>query len=263
MQGKKALVTGAGRGLGRAIALTLASRGADVACWDINGEGLTETARLIQEQGRKAVVRVMDITRTSEIPSAVNESAIIIDAVDSVTTGVKNANIEVWGHKADEKAACEICKVDAKDIPATENKDNKAVTNADGDFYSNGVYTLRQILYMGVDRTDAQFVDTMFEHYKDVAQNVTAGAEINNNVAYITVGGTRYIVDQNTQFVDVNEGVRRLVGLITAWKHEIEEIMGGMGINAIEALRGNRLMLRGLGLNSRELDILGIMHAGE
>ena len=42
-----------------------------------------------------------------------------------------------------------------------------------------------------------------------------------------------------------------------------EEMMGGMGINAIEALRGNRLMLRGLGLNSRELDILGIMHAGE
>ena len=40
-------------------------------------------------------------------------------------------------------------------------------------------------------------------------------------------------------------------------------MMGGMGINAIEALRGNRLMLRGLGLNSRELDILGIMHAGE
>ena len=74
------------------------------------------------------------------------------------------------------------------------------------------------------------------------------------------------IATQNPELVsrlDINEGVRRLVGLVTAWKHEIEEIMGGMGINAIEALRGNRLMLRGLGLNSRELDILGIMHAGE
>ena len=39
--------------------------------------------------------------------------------------------------------------------------------------------------------------------------------------------------------------------------------MGGMGINAIEALRGNRLMLRGIGLNDRELSILGISHAGE
>ena len=63
--------------------------------------------------------------------------------------------------------------------------------------------------------------------------------------------------------LNVDEAVKRLVNLVTAWKHEMEEMMGGMGINAIEALRGNRLMLRGLGLNSRELDILGIMHAGE
>ena len=37
----------------------------------------------------------------------------------------------------------------------------------------------------------------------------------------------------------------------------------GMGINSIEALRGNRLMLRGIGLSDRELSILGIKHAGE
>lgn len=58
-------------------------------------------------------------------------------------------------------------------------------------------------------------------------------------------------------------GYRRLVNLMTAWKHEIKEMMGGMGINSIEALRGNRLMLRGVGLNEKELGILGIMHAGE
>ncbi|MDR1194698.1 MAG: IMP dehydrogenase [Peptococcaceae bacterium] len=56
---------------------------------------------------------------------------------------------------------------------------------------------------------------------------------------------------------------KRLVNLITAWTHEIKEMMGGMGINSIEALRGNRLMLRGVGLNEKELSILGIMHAGE
>ena len=61
------------------------------------------------------------------------------------------------------------------------------------------------------------------------------------------------------------EGIaaQRLINLVTAWNHEIKEIMGGMGINSIEALRGNRLMLRGVGLNQKELDILGIMHAGE
>ncbi|MDR1328974.1 MAG: alpha-hydroxy-acid oxidizing protein [Oscillospiraceae bacterium] len=59
-----------------------------------------------------------------------------------------------------------------------------------------------------------------------------------------------------------NSGYKRLVNLMTAWRHEIEEMMGGMGINSIESLRGNRLMLRGVGLNEKELEILGINHAG-
>ena len=58
-------------------------------------------------------------------------------------------------------------------------------------------------------------------------------------------------------------GAERLCNLLTAWNHEIKELMGGMGINSIEALRGNRLMLRGVGLNETELRILGIAHAGE
>ncbi len=63
--------------------------------------------------------------------------------------------------------------------------------------------------------------------------------------------------------LDPETGKQRLVNLMTAWKHEIKELMGGMGINSIEALRGNRLMLRGIGLTEKELDILGILHAGE
>ena len=63
--------------------------------------------------------------------------------------------------------------------------------------------------------------------------------------------------------LDIAEGKVRLVNLLEAWKGEIKEMMGGMGINSIEALRGNRLMLRGIGLNEKELSILGIQHAGE
>lgn len=58
-------------------------------------------------------------------------------------------------------------------------------------------------------------------------------------------------------------GYKRLVNLVSAWNHEIKEMMGGMGINSIESLKGNRLMLRGIGLNEKELSILGIKHAGE
>lgn len=60
-----------------------------------------------------------------------------------------------------------------------------------------------------------------------------------------------------------NIGYQRLVNLVHAWDHEIKEMMGGMGINSVEALKGNRLMLRGIGLNEKELEILGIQHAGQ
>ena len=56
---------------------------------------------------------------------------------------------------------------------------------------------------------------------------------------------------------------RRLVNLLQGWALEIKEMMGGMGINAIESLRGNREHLRGVGLSDRELTILGIKAAGE
>ena len=43
----------------------------------------------------------------------------------------------------------------------------------------------------------------------------------------------------------------------------MKEMLGGMGLNSIDSLRGNRLMLRGIGLTEKELEILGIAHAGE
>jgi glutamate synthase domain-containing protein 2 len=58
-------------------------------------------------------------------------------------------------------------------------------------------------------------------------------------------------------------GAMRAYNLLRAWSLEIKEMLGGMGINAIESLRGNREHLRGVGLNENELKILGIKHAGE
>jgi glutamate synthase domain-containing protein 2 len=55
----------------------------------------------------------------------------------------------------------------------------------------------------------------------------------------------------------------RLVNLLRGWSLEIKDMMGGMGINAIESLRGNRLALRGVGLTENELKILGVKMAGD
>jgi glutamate synthase domain-containing protein 2 len=56
---------------------------------------------------------------------------------------------------------------------------------------------------------------------------------------------------------------QRLVNLLRGWSHEIKEMLGGMGINAIESVRGNRDHLRGVGLEDWELDVLGVKGAGE
>jgi len=74
LKGKKAFVSGASRGLGREMALTLAEAGADVALAARNIEALNETATLIKKMGREAVVCPMDIAKLEEIERAVNEA---------------------------------------------------------------------------------------------------------------------------------------------------------------------------------------------
>ncbi|MDR1926585.1 MAG: alpha-hydroxy-acid oxidizing protein [Endomicrobium sp.] len=74
------------------------------------------------------------------------------------------------------------------------------------------------------------------------------------------------IATQDSELVkrlDPDVMYKRLINLIYGWSYEIQEMLGGMGINAIDSLRGNRLMLRGIDLNEKELDILGIKYAGE
>lgn len=54
----------------------------------------------------------------------------------------------------------------------------------------------------------------------------------------------------------------QLTNLIHAWSHEMMELLGAMGLNSIESLRGNRDKLRAVGLSEHEMNILGVKHAG-
>ena len=62
--------------------------------------------------------------------------------------------------------------------------------------------------------------------------------------------------------LDPEEGAQRLTNLINAWSHEAQEVLGALGVNAIESLRGSRERLRGVGLDEKTLEILGIKPAG-
>lgn len=90
IEGKVALVTGAGQGIGRAIALRLAADGADIALVDVNGGRLHAVADEIRAVGSKAISVVADVTDRSQVQSAVDQAEHELDGFDII---VNNAGI--------------------------------------------------------------------------------------------------------------------------------------------------------------------------
>jgi 3-oxoacyl-[acyl-carrier protein] reductase len=90
LKGKTAIVTGAGRGIGRAIAEELASAGADLALCDVKAEWLNETAEAVRAKGRKAVCIAADVCKAAEVEAAVDT---VIKEFGSVDILINNAGI--------------------------------------------------------------------------------------------------------------------------------------------------------------------------
>jgi NAD(P)-dependent dehydrogenase (short-subunit alcohol dehydrogenase family) len=65
-EGKAALITGAGSGIGRAVTLRLAAEGGDVLAHDLNGDALAETAKLAADAGSTITTRTGDISSRDE-----------------------------------------------------------------------------------------------------------------------------------------------------------------------------------------------------
>lgn len=98
LQGKVALVTGAGRGIGRGIALRLAREGADIALVDVVPDGVTSVAEEIAEIGTKATTFVADVSDRDAVYAAVEHAASALGGFDVM---VNNAGIALVGPIAD------------------------------------------------------------------------------------------------------------------------------------------------------------------
>jgi 3-oxoacyl-[acyl-carrier protein] reductase len=90
LTGQTALVTGAGRGLGRCIAETLAAAGAKIACIDINAECLADTVAAIRAAGGVAEPIACDVTDSERVGQVVDEVVKLWGALNIL---VNNAGI--------------------------------------------------------------------------------------------------------------------------------------------------------------------------
>lgn len=89
--GKVAFVTGAASGIGREAALAFAREGASVACADVSEQGNQETARMIEEEGGRALAVRCDVTQGEDVKSALAKT---IEAFGRLDFAFNNAGIE-------------------------------------------------------------------------------------------------------------------------------------------------------------------------
>ena len=86
-ENKTAVITGAGSGIGRSIAVRLAEEGAEVALLDINEQGLKETAEKVNSFAKKAVLVKCDMAEIQDIEDAVKVVYAEFEQVDILLNG--------------------------------------------------------------------------------------------------------------------------------------------------------------------------------
>lgn len=91
LDGKTAIVTGASRGLGRGMAVGLAEAGANVILVARSEGGISETAKMVEEQGQRALSVACDVTDIDKFKSEVIEQG--VDQFGSIDILVNNAGI--------------------------------------------------------------------------------------------------------------------------------------------------------------------------
>lgn len=90
LEGRIALVTGGGRGIGRGIVMRLAQEGADIAVADINYENAQKVAKEVEDLGRRAIAIKVDVTQWDQVQDMVRQT---VDEFGKLDIAVNNAGV--------------------------------------------------------------------------------------------------------------------------------------------------------------------------
>lgn len=112
LDGKKAIVTGAGQGIGRGMALALAEHGVDVLIADINLESAESVAGEIEALGRKSVALKVDVTQEHDTTKMASVAVDVFGSIDIQCNNagivsmcpVKDLSVEEWDRMFDVNA---------------------------------------------------------------------------------------------------------------------------------------------------------------
>lgn len=98
LDGKTALVTGGGQGIGRGYAHALAEAGASVAIVDINPDTAQQVAGEIREKGQKSIALAVDVTIAADVKNMVES---VVKEWGKLDIAVNNAGRVIWGDTVD------------------------------------------------------------------------------------------------------------------------------------------------------------------
>jgi NAD(P)-dependent dehydrogenase (short-subunit alcohol dehydrogenase family) len=94
LQGKRAIVTGAGAGIGRGVAIKFAEEGASVGVLDVNLETAEETAALIAQAGGRALALRVNVADEAQVAHAVEKAEAYFGGLDTL---IPNAGVMLFG----------------------------------------------------------------------------------------------------------------------------------------------------------------------
>ncbi|MCL4765266.1 MAG: acetoin reductase [Hyphomicrobiaceae bacterium] len=169
ISGKVALITGAGQGIGRAIALRLASDGADIAIVDVNEDNMQAVADEVRAAGRKATTFKADVSRRGDVYAAVDHAERELGGFDIMVNNAGIAQVQPLSEVTPEEVE-KILKVNVEGVlwgiqaAAKKFKDRKqkgkiisasSIAGHDG-FEMLGVYSATKFAVRALTQTAAK-----------------------------------------------------------------------------------------------------------